>query len=59
MSPAVPSEDIVLLRDCVRHRFMHGYGNAIVLALEGFKWLLGEESAVTRDSLKEEQKGEQ
>lgn len=47
--------DIKLLRECVLHRFMAGpEQNAIVLALEGLKWLLGEESVVTRQSLQAE-----
>ena len=46
--------DIQLLRACVFQRFLDGHSNAIVLALEGFKWIRGEESAVTRESLEEE-----
>jgi len=51
---ALNNTDIQLLRACVFQRFLDGHSNAIVLALEGFKWIRGEESAVTRESLEEE-----
>lgn len=51
---SIAFDDVVLLRQVVVARFMDGEPNAIVCALEGFKWLLGEESVVTRVSLEEE-----
>jgi hypothetical protein len=43
------NEDVRLLRDVVRERFLYGASNAIVLALEGMKWLLGETDDTTID----------
>lgn len=48
-------DDVCLLQEVVHARFIAGEGNAIVLALEGFKYLMGDpDSAVTRDSLLKE-----
>ena len=50
----VHQADVALLLACVRARFMDGQGSTIVLAIEGLKWLAGEESIVIRAYLEEE-----
>ena len=52
----IKEEDVRLLRDVVSARFRNqsSGGNAIVCALEGFHWLLGEESAVDQEFLRNE-----
>lgn len=61
--PPSPEPDVVLKADVallftvVRARFLNldsQESNAIVLALEGLKWLIDDESAVTRASLEQE-----
>lgn len=54
----VPKADVELLLDVVRERFLNmdaTESNAIVLAIEGLRWLVGEDSAVSRVSLEREQ----
>lgn len=53
----VSKSDVELLLRVVRERFLNldaAQSNAIVLAIEGLRWLVGEESAVTRASLAQE-----
>jgi hypothetical protein len=47
----IPQADIARLLFCVRQRFLNDHGNAIVLAIEGLKWLSGLESMTTREGL--------
>jgi len=50
----IKRSDVQLLSDVVRHRFRDGQTNAIVCSIEGFSWLLGEESVMDREYLKNE-----
>jgi len=50
----IERSDVQLLNDVVRYRFRDGQTNAIVCAIEGFNWLLGEESVMDREYLKKE-----
>lgn len=52
-----PKADIALLLSVVRARFVNmdsAESNAIVLAIEGLRWLLGTDSAVSRTELEQE-----
>ena len=53
MSEPLLYEDLELLYKVVRAKYMDQRSSAIILALEGMKWLLGGEyeSIVTRESL--------
>lgn len=50
----IKRSDVQLLSDVVRYRFRNQVSNAIVCAIEGFNWLLGEESSVDREFLEAE-----
>jgi hypothetical protein len=54
----IPIDDVELLLYVVRARFLNldaDKSNAIVLAIEGLKWLAGDDSMVTRASLEQEE----
>lgn len=50
----VSTADVQLLFDCVMGRFLIEQETAIVLAIEGLKWLLAEQSPVSRETLQRE-----
>lgn len=54
-APTVLQTDVHLLLTCVRRRYLAGDHTAIILALEGLKWLAGDESQMTRERLQREE----